>query len=308
MARREFYFDSASGRDKICAYEFTPEAEPWAVVQIVHGMAEHMGRYAPFAEYLNSRGYAVLGHDHLGHGKSAPKGRLGFMAAENGWRYLVDDTERMTELIEARYPGKPIILFAHSMGSKIGRIYLTERGDRLAKCVLSGMTEKVKWMGISSAIIRAKRKQKGPEARDEFLQQAAFGRHNRRIASPASPNAWLTRDEELVREYDQDPLSGFSFTIAGFQDLMELSKRIFARGFFEQAPKEVPVLVAVGGEDPCGGYGKGVEREVAKMRRAGMDVTLKIFPGARHELLNEINRQEVFVTLEEWMGKSLRPY
>lgn len=303
MAKREFYFDSANGKDKICAYEYACSKEPKAVVQIVHGMAEHIGRYDDFAAYLNEKGYAVLGHDHLGHGKSAKEGAFGFMAAENGWRYMVDDAKKMTDIIEESYPGKPIVLFAHSMGSKIGRIYITECGDRLQKCVLSGMTEKVKMMGISSWVIKRKLRKKGPAAKDDFLEKAVFGKHNSRIPNPASPNAWLTRDEKIVEQYDQDPMSGFQFTIAGFNDLMELAKRVFAKGLFEKAPKALPVLVAVGGEDPCGGYGKGVEREVEKMRKAGMNVTLKIFPGARHEILNETNRAEVYVFIEQWISQ-----
>lgn len=303
MKKDEFYFESSSGNDKICAYEYSCEQEPKAVVQLVHGMAEHISRYDEFAAFLNSRGYAVLGHDHLGHGKSAKEGAYGFMAHSDGWRYMVEDVKKMTDMIEEKYPGKPIIMFAHSMGSKIGRIYLAECGARLYKCVLSGLTEKVKWMGISSAILTRKRKQKGPAAKDDFLQKAAFGKHNRRIENPRSPNSWLSRDEEMVCKYDEDPMSGFQFTISGFGDLMELSKRIFAKGFFESVPKDLPVLVAAGAEDPCGGYGKGVEREVEKMRKAGMNVTLKLFPGARHEILNETNRQEVYAYIEDWMSR-----
>lgn len=305
MNKTIVYKESQDGRSSVAIYKYLPDSQPRGVVQIVHGMAEYMDRYDDFARFLTDSGLAVYANDHLGHGRTAEHAQLGFMAEEQGWRYMLGDVRRTAEFAAAETGGLPHVLLGHSMGSLIARIYLAKHGQELAGCLLLGLVEKPKHMAISEIILNAQIRRHGPEGISEFLQKTAFGSHNRRIPNAASPNAWICSDEEVVAAYDQDPLCGFTFSTSGFRDLLSMSKIVFAKNYYAKIPKNVPIMIAVGSDDPVAGYGKGSRAEAAKMKTAGAQVIYKEYSGMRHEILNERGKATVYADLLSFVNSCI---
>ena len=302
MAKECFNFLSSDGKTQIAAYRYSCGRKPKAILQLCHGMCEYIGRYDGFAGYMAEQGYAVFAHDHLGHGGSAPsKNELGYFAEQDGDRILVEDVHLLGEIARGEFPGVRYILFGHSMGSIVVRNYLLKYGGEVDACSLCGTIGPLKMGGLSKRIARGQIARHGGRARGELLTKLAFGSYNKRIKGAASANAWLTREREIVEAYEADPYCNFHFTNAAFLDLIAMSARISKKDWAEGIPKGIPYLIISGEEDPCGGYGKGVREICRRMAAAGVkQIDLKIYPGARHELLNERCREEVTKDIFSW--------
>ena len=300
-------FLSADGASQIACYFYVPPAEPIGVLQISHGMCEYMERYEEFADFLCGKGFAVCGHDHLGHGASAqnPDG-LGYFAKKDGAAFLPEDVRRLTQMAKKRWPGKPYFLLGHSMGSFIARQYLTLYGTELDGAVICGTAGPNPAAGAGKALASLLCAVGLEKHRSIFLNSLAFGSYNRRFDAPKSKYAWLSREDSIVRKYEQDPLCNYTFTAAGFRDLFALLIRVSAPEWAEKVPKNLPVFLISGEDDPVGDYGKGVRKVEAMLRKAGIrDLSCRLYPGGRHEILNETNRREVYEDVWEWLRERL---
>ena len=284
-------------------YLWTVE-NPVGVIQILHGMAEHMERYGEFAEEMNRLGWVVAGHNHRGHGKEADQDHLGYFAKEHGWDRVLQDAYEVTGHLKYRFPGKKIVLYGHSMGSFAAREYAIRYGKELGGLVLSGTGWHPKMLCLAGLCLAKLSKKDVP---CKLVDSIAFSGNNKPFEPARTAVDWLSRDEKKVDEYIADPLCGFQFTGQAFCDmfggLLSLSKTDRLR----KMPKALPTLFVSGASDPVGSMGKGVETVAKQFQDAGMQsVTLKLFEGARHEMHNETNRSELFACLDEWLAANIK--
>lgn len=305
---RDFYFDSSTGKNKIRAHMCLPDGEPKAIVQIAHGIAEHMDRYDDFMLFLAEKGYLAVGDDHLGHGKSisAPE-QKGFFADKDGWDYAVKDVETLRAAMKHNYPQVPQVLFGHSMGSFLCRTHIIRypgafdaaiisgTGNQGAALVTGGLTMGKLVVGL-----------RGPHHYSNFLNNLAFGSYNKIYENPKTEYDWLTRDEAVVQKYIDDPLCGFIPSCSLFRDMMVGVKFITDTANLKAMNKEMPVYFMSGAMDPVGECGKGVEKAYNNFKSAGMkDVTIKLYENGRHEMLNELNKAEVYSDILDWIESKI---
>lgn len=310
MVKEEFYFKSKDGKHRLHGVRYLPkEGVPVrCVLQIVHGMAEYVERYEEFAAFLTEKGFAVTGEDHLGHGKSLGRtGKQGYFCSEDPATALVENVHRLREITAKRYQGIPYVLMGHSMGSFITRNYMIRYGKGLAGVILMGTgMEAPARVKLAKTAAEAQKLLVGDRHVSHVIDKMAFGDYNRKVEEPRTDFDWLSRDSSRVDRYIADPLCGFVFTVNGFRTLFELIFRLYRREDLARIPKELPVHLVSGTADPVGDYGSGVKRTYHSLREAGMKrLSMKLYPGARHELLNETNRQEVMEDLCQWMGDTV---
>lgn len=309
MKREEFYFDSRDGENKIHAVRYTPENEKVrCVVQIVHGMAEHVGRYEVLAERLTAQGFAVTAQDHLGHGKSVAEGGIyGYFCEQDPATVLVRDVHRLKKMTQSLYPGIPYIIIGHSMGSYILRSYICRYGSGIDGAIIMGPgMSPVALVKLAKLLAGVEKLFCGSRHVSKFMDGVLFGNYNQRIDSPRTKKDWLTQSETCVAEYLADPLCGFTFTVNGFGTLFELTERIGKKGNLNKIPKELPVYMLYGGEDPVGEYGKGVQRAYQQLQEVGLtNLKLKMYPGDRHELIHEPDRDTVIKDICDWINSTI---
>ncbi|MDY0288762.1 MAG: alpha/beta hydrolase [Sphaerochaeta sp.] len=276
-----------------------------AVVHLLHGMAEYGQRYERFARYLNKQHIALYAQDHRGHGLTATKAEdtLGWFAAEDGWMRIAEDSMELSNLIASDFPKTPLILMGHSMGSFLARTIIADYPDLYDGVIIMGTGASMGILGkIGGMIARSHVKKYGSKFVDAQLDKMSFGSYNKRIAEPSSAFAWLSRDEKEVKKYDDDPLCGFVCTAKFFEDMLE---GIGYANSLERAKKlhsDLPLLIISGSMDPVGSYGKGLLKVEEFYRQAGIkDLTLKLVEGARHEVLNETDREETMKYLTSWI-------
>lgn len=305
--RTDSYFDS-NGKGRIHCIRWTPEGTPRAIVQIVHGIAEYAQRYSEFASFLNSLGYLVVAEDHMGHGLSIAGGSTqGHF--HGGWFSAIEDTCQLTRNTMAEFPGVPYILFGHSMGSFMARTILCKYPDLgLTAAVICGTS----WQPRAAlpalvAFCNAICNSVGAENISTSLQNLVFGGYNKRIDSPKTESDWLSKDEAVVHAYVTDPLCGFIPTTGLVRDMMVGIRYMEQGENLNRMKKDLPVLIIGGGEDPVGYYGKSIYKTAKEFRKVGMlDVTEHVFPGDRHEILNETDKNEVFSFVSEWISSKIK--
>ncbi|MCI6957631.1 MAG: alpha/beta hydrolase [Candidatus Faecousia sp.] len=303
----EFYFDS-QGAGKIRCRSWLPQGEPRAVVQLVHGIAEHVDRYDHFARFLTEQGFAVVAEDHMGHGKSINNGGIqGYF--HGGWFAAVADTYHLLELTRQEFPGIPYILFGHSMGSFMARTILCKYPDSgITAAVICGTG----WQPAAAlpALIKTAEligKRSGETAPSKALEAMAFGSYNKRVEHKRTVCDWLTRESSVVDAYMADPLCGFTPSAGLFRDMLSGIRYIQKPESLNAMKKDLPVFFIAGGDDPVGSYGKGVRKAAEAFRQTGMqDVTVKLYPLCRHEILNEINKQEVYQDILTWIESKIK--
>ena len=304
--RTDFYYESkGAGRIHGCRWE--PEQPPVAVVQIIHGIAEYVERYDDFARYLNRLGFLVVAEDHMGHGKSiSGEGIQGYF--HGGWFAAVEDTYRLLQGTRKEFPDIPYILFGHSMGSFMTRTILCKYPDSgIRSAVLCGTG----WM--PDALLPGAEKlvdiicKQGKETQpNRALEKLVFGNYNARVEHPRTEFDWVSRDKKQVDAYIAHPRCGFTPTAGLMRELIRGVRYIQNEKHLKAMKKELPVLFIAGGDDPVGNYGKGVLQSAEAFRKAGMqDVSCKIYPLGRHEILNEINREEVYQDVSSWLNGKL---
>ncbi len=305
IRKEEFYFDSRDRESKIHAVKWIPDVElPVCIFQIVHGMAEHIERYDEFAAFLAQKGILVVGDDHLGHGKSVPEGgTYGYFCKEDAASVLVRDEHRLKKIMQEQYPGVPYLILGHSMGSFIVRNYLFNYGSGVSGAVIVGTGMQSKFTLLTARTVTAIQKLIfGPKHVGKFIDKASFGKYNERF-SPARTNAdWLSRNEENVDRYLADPMCGFVFTLNGFAALFQLIQNCYSAEKIEKMPKQLPILLLSGVDDPVGNYGKSIETVYQSYLEHGMqNVQMKLYEKDRHELLNEVDREQVYGEIYRWI-------
>lgn len=302
---QEFTFLSSDGHTQLHGAQWTlADRKPRAVLQIAHGVAEHILRYDDFARYLNDRGILVAGHDHLGHGKSLPEGGTPVYFGDGStWNTPVDDVYVLHTRLKEQYPHLPLLLMGHSMGSFLSRTYLIRYPGTVKAAVLMGTG----WQspaalagGLALAGTLARRDAASTNATVTAL---AFGTYNKTFKPNRTEYDWLSADEENVDNYIADPLCGHDATVGLFHEMLWGIRFNQRPGNLRKMDRETPILLISGEDDPVGGMGAGVRQTYQAFRHAGVaDCTLKLYPGLRHELLNEkAHRTEVYETIWNWM-------
>ncbi|MBR2808312.1 MAG: alpha/beta hydrolase [Oscillospiraceae bacterium] len=303
---RDYYFPSTNGKNKILARICTPDKPPKAVVQIAHGIAEHISRYDPFMFFLAENGYVAVGNDHLGHGLSAEnEDGLGIFDTQNGWTYAVDDMKALRDQVRQEFHDIPYIFFGHSMGSFLTRTYLIRYPDQYDAAILSGTGQQSPAL-INAGFFAANLLTllRGPGADGKLLNDMAFGSYCKKIDNPRTPFDWLSTNEENVDRYIADPLCGFVAKCSMYRDMMGGLKFLTKQSNIDKMNKDAPIYFMSGAEDPVGDYGAGVEKAYRAFCDAGLhDVTMKLYPGGRHEMLNETNREEVMQDILAWLDQ-----
>ena len=302
MKTKEFSFKSATGVCRIHGCEFLPEGEVRAVVIIHHGMAEHINRYADYVKHLTDMGYAVFMHDMANHGKSNQKTELlGYFGENDGYKNLVKDLKTVYDIAKKEFPDKKIIMFGHSMGSFIVRCFDCAYPGASDASVYMGTGGSNPAAGMGKAISNLIASIKGSTYKSKMLDKITFGSFNKKTDKKTSFD-WLTRDSAIVQKYIDDDYCGFLFTVKGMNDLVNLNVWANSAECYNTVKKDLPILLVAGADDPVGAYSKGINEVADKMKASGhTNVTVKLFPGCRHEVLNETNRQEVYEGIDEFL-------
>jgi len=287
--------------------EWLPQGQPRAVVQIVHGVAEYVGRYDHVARFLTERGFLVCGEDHLGHGKTVDDGKYGYFSPRGGWDLVARDIRRLRELQGEKYPGVPYVMLGHSMGSFLTRTYLIRWPGTVDGAVLSGTgQEPAPLVALGKALAGGLCLLRGGDSVSPLVNAMSLGAYNKKFAPNRTGADWISRDEAVVDTYLKDPLCTFMPTVAMFRDMMGGLQYIADRSNLARMDKETPVYFLSGDRDPVGAMGKGVEKVVRMFRKAGCrDVSVKLYPEGRHEMFNELNRDEVMADLLAWLESKL---
>ena len=303
--KNDLYFPSVDGKTTIHGIEWVPEGEPKAVLQMVHGMNEYIDRYNEFASFMADNGFYVVGHDHVGHGESvAPDGTRRFFAEKNGNRVLLEDMETVRKTAAEKYPDVPYFILGHSMGSFLVRQFIARHGGSLTGAVIMGtgnqpaMTLK---SGIALCSIIGAAKGKRYESR--LVNKIAMNGNLKRIENPRTIADWLSKNEPNIDAYISNPWCNGMFTVGAYKDMFISIQDCQSKTTIDRIPKELPLLLVSGEEDPIGAYGKGVEAAYESYKKAGIqDVTIKLYPGDRHEILNELDREMVYQDLLDWFS------
>lgn len=306
IEKKDIWFDSADGASRVAGYIYScPQVEPWCLVQIAHGMCEYMDRYADFAAFLAQNGAVVCGNDHLGHGgTAADEADLGYFTEKGGRRFAVQDMHRMTTLAKAEYPQLPVVLLGHSMGSFFARRYAALWPEGLAGLILSGTGGPNPLAGFGILMARLAARLRGPRYRSAYIHNLAFGTYLKRVESPKTNYDWISRDEELVRRYNADPRCTFQFTVNGFHELFSALREVSSPAWAAAIPRQLPILMIQGDADPVGDYGRGTAKVRDWLLHAGArHLEYILYPGGRHEMLNEINRDEVYLDVLAFLRK-----
>lgn len=290
-----YHFPSATGITDIFLQSYCPSDKEKikGIISIVHGMAEHTDRYIEIAEYLCDEGYAVFMHDHAGHGKSvASEDDLGYFSKEDGNEKIVDDVKSVIGIINKALPGKPVILWGHSMGSFITRRFIAKYPDAVTAAVICGTAGANPAAGAGILLANAVEKILGGHHRSDFLDKMAFGAYNKKFDKKTGFE-WLSVNEKNIAAYVADPLCGYRFTANGFKNLFSLLKSVSVKDWYTAVP-DMPLHLIAGDMDPVGNYGKGVEEVYNKLLSSGhTKVSIKLYKGLRHEIHNEDSRYEV---------------
>lgn len=304
MKKTEFKRRSNDGMTDLHIILWEPSEAPKGVLQLVHGMVEHIARYDEFATYLANRGYAVIGHDHLGHGESvSDESKYGFFAAKNGAATVLADMHLVTEEGKNRFPGVKFGILGHSMGSFFTRKYLSMFGREMDFAVVMS-TGFIPWFMASFGknLSRLTATLRGDLCRSKLLTTLALGGNNKPFEPAKTEWDWTTKDEAIIAKRMADPWCLFDFTARGFADFFTVITDLTRKPVYGGIPKTLPMLLTSGEVDPVGGK-KAVESLAAQYKSVGMEnVTVQIYPDDRHEILNETDRETVFQNIEQWIS------
>lgn len=301
---KEVYIPSTNNRNQLHVAIWEPKRETKAILQISHGMVEYIVRYDDFAKHLNQQGILVIGNDHLGHGQSVlDESEFGYFGKEKG-SAVVDDLYEVTKYAKKQYGENiPYFLMGHSMGSFMARRYLMSYGEKITGAIISGTGYKtVPVLDAASFFTAVTKLFHGERYRSPFLKWLAFHTYNRKIADVKTKNDWLTRDEAVVAAYNENPYCKFSFTVNGYETLFGVIKYIQKQNNWEKTPKQLPILMIAGEEDPVGSYGKDVKKVYKKYQQMGCShIELRLYKDDRHELVNELDRESVYEDISQWI-------
>lgn len=300
---KEFIVSGVDGI-KLEVLMLIPEGEKKGIFQIHHGMSENKERYLPFMKFLAQEGYIAVIHDCRGHGKSArTKKNLGYMNGA-GAAGLVEDAHQLSMTMKKRWPDLPLILFGHSMGSLVVRVYAKKYDQDLDMLIVCGSPSKNPMLKVGAAIAQMEKSVRGARAHSRLLEKASFGSFAAKFKGESSPFAWCCSDPQVVAEYDASPLCGFPFTLDGYEALFQLMEECYSESGWQCKNPSLPILFIGGADDPCIGGPARYARAVQHMRLRGYPKTKgKLYPEMRHEILNERNKMQVFCDIKKYMEK-----
>ena len=309
MKSESFTFKTSDGTN-IFTYKWMPDeaSSIRGIVQIAHGMAEHAGRYERFAEVLTKAEYSVYANDHRGHGKTTDsQEEIGYFADENGWGKTIEDMHTLTGIVKKENPNKPLFLFGHSMGSFLSRHYSMLYANELSGLILSGTGGDPGIIGkIGLFIAKVNAKFYGKKAKSEIMNKLSFGSFNGAFKPNRTDYDWLSRDSAEVDKYIKDPWCGAVFTAGFFCDMLEGIGYINKKENIAKIPENLPIYIFSGTKDPVGANTKGAIQVYKAFKKADIiDLEIKFYEEGRHEMLNEINRDEVFRDVIAWLNKHI---
>ena len=299
IQKQEYKVLSSDRVHQLAGVVFLPEGEPVGFFHVVHGMTEYIGRYERFMTEMAENGWICFGYDHLGHGYTVNNdSELGYIAKKDGWSLLVQDVHRFAEAAMAEFSPEdkelPYVLMGHSMGSFIVRL-ATETCVHPDRLIIMGTGGPNPAAGAGLALIGLTKMLRGDRHISKLLDSIAFGSYNDawKNSGETAPNPWLTSDQGVRKRYFADPLCTFKFTVSAMGDLITLTKESNRAAWYQNLPKDIPMLLVAGAEDPVGDFGKGVRYVHEHLLAAGIDATCKLYEGARHEILNDISYADV---------------
>ena len=300
-----FYFKSSTGFDVFAKKWINEDFKKHkGIIQLVHGMQEHIGRYNDFANFLANNGYIVVGHDHLGHGNTAKcECDFGYFADNNGWDRLVEDVHILQNKIHNEYPELPYIVMGHSMGSLIVRTYITKYDDHLTGVIISGTSGQKYGLISGKILIKIISAFKGKRYKSRLIEHLVTGSFNKKFEPNRTPSDWICSDENEVNKFIEDKKCGKMFSVQAYYDLLSGTQYLSKQKNVNKTIK-APILIFSGDEDPVGQNGKGVLRVYKMLKKDGTrNVYLRLFKNARHEMLNEVNKLEVYNFILDWLDK-----
>lgn len=300
----------ASGKTPLHVYEWLPKDGQnfRGIVQIVHGMAEHAGRYHDFATFLATNGFVVLASDHKGHGKTAgTTDKLGIIPEGSTWEDVYHDLRSVSMYAQEKFPEVPYFILGHSMGSFLTRKMITEKDFKPAGAILSGTAGNPGLLGFTGILItRFMLLYNSGNSRAKLMYKLSFGAYNKVFKPNRTLYDWLTSDNAQVDKYLSDPFCGAVFSIGFFNWLLKNLMFINLRVTFETTPKDLPMLLFSGNSDPVGNFGKGVTEVYNKYKKAGLKkIICRMYEGGRHEMLNEVNKMEVYELVLNWLNAQI---
>lgn len=305
----EIKLPSTDKVNNIHVYIWEPENKPEAILQISHGMKEHIMRYEEFAKFLSSKGILVIGNDHLGHGNTVKdEADFGFFGSERS-KTVVDDLHEVTLYAKSKFGADiPYFLLGHSMGSFMARRYLMTYGNELSGAIISGTgSQPGLLLACGRMIANITGLVKGDRYIPTLIKNMAFGTYLNHIDNPRTESDWLCKDEKIVDKYNNDKFCTFEFTVDGYKTLFESIAFIQNKNNINKIPKSLPIIFISGSEDPVGEYGKGVKRAYEDIKNSGVkDVESILYEGGRHEMLNEIEREDVYNDIYCWIANHMK--
>ena len=305
----EFTFPSCDGQHEIFSSLWLPdEGQPKAVVQLVHGISEYVNRYDALARYLAGHGFAVCGEDHLGHGRTGKQdSKFGYFARHDGWTLVTADVRALRQLMGEKYPDVPYFLLGHSMGSFLTRTYLCRYPGEVSGAILSGTGQEPSLIvGAGKLLASLISRFRGPEHISPLVHSLALGAYNKQFAPNRTTADWISRDEAVVDTYMVDPFCQIMPTVSLYRDMMGGLQYIAAPRALSQMDPDTPVYIYSGDQDPVGANGAGVRKVHGFFEKHGTkDLSLKLYEGGRHEMHNELNRDEVFADVLAWLNSHI---
>lgn len=296
---------SINGTDNIHTLEgkiYIPKGEIKGLFHIVHGMTEYIDRYDHLLSFMAQNGYVAFGFDNLGHGKTArDDSELGFIAHKDGWKYLIHDCIAYGKAVKEMFPQKPLILMGHSMGSFITRLAVIHNPELYEKYICCGTSGPNPLSGVGLMLTKFIRFVSGEKYVSKMIHNIAFGSYNKQFERKSHYD-WLTKDREVITKYSNDKYCTFSFTVSAMTDLMRLLKGCNSKEWFKSFPKNLPILLISGNDDPVGDYGKGVTSVFEKLKEQNANVTLKLYKNCRHEIHNDSCKDEMFADILNFLN------
>ena len=313
MVKLEFYYPSSDGKTQIHAIRWEPEGKPKAIVQIIHGMVEFIDRYDEFARFLVEHDYLVCGEDHLGHGASVISDEYHGFFGKNGNDWVISDIHELRNIMQKEYPDLPYLMLGHSMGSFLVRQYITEKDAEYAKGLSGVVVMGTGWQ--PNAVLNAGKlvammlgtNKVGKKAK--LIDGMSFGSYLKRIKNPRTVSDWLTKDNDIVDKYRQSPWCTFSFTPNAYFHMFNGMLKAHDTKRMQKLPKDMPLLLTSGAEDPVGNWGEGVRKAyMAYLENSPCKVDIRLYEDDRHEILNETDREDVFKDLRAFFDNCLKGY
>lgn len=309
MDEINFKLRATDGKEIFVRKWFQKDVEPKAALQLVHGMGEHSARYAGFAEFMIKNGFVVYANDHRGHGETALNDEeLGFFDEKNGWEKVVEDAHLLSLKIKQDNGDKPLFLLGHSMGSFISRHLISLYGSEYKGVVLSGTTgDPGAIAAVGKGIGKLFAAFLGLKAKNKFLHDTGFAKFNKPFKPNRTDFDWLSRDDKIVDAYVDDPKCGMVMSIGFILDLTDGLNYVNTPEAFSKTPEDLPIYLMSGAQDPVSDGGKGVVEVHKKFEERGIkNLEMKLFKDCRHEILNELNKEDIYKEILEWFVEQMK--